>query len=206
MSNPVYQAARAAKSREKILNASLALFVERGFDLVSLKDIAAAANVSTATLFKHFPKKEDLLTGATALLADMRDENSAHDTQLPLQEALTQIGTSYARRLDHPMLLGLARLGVTLGGRVPGLGRAVNDAWRKPFATRMTLLLEDAISKNTIKTPDIAVSTRQFFGLMTDAILWQRLLALSGPADSGYRQAVVSEAVKTFLARYGTQN
>lgn len=202
MSNPAYQAARAAKSRENILNAALALFVERGYDTVGLKDIAAGARVSTATLFKHFPKKDDLLTAAITLLADMRDDSAKNDTDIPLEQALTQIGTSYARRLDHPMLLGLARLGVTLSPSIPHLGRAVNDAWRKPFAARMTALLEDAITKGTIKTPDITVSTRQFFGLMTDALLWPRLLALSGPHDAGFRQAVVTEAVKTFLSRY----
>lgn len=206
MSNPAYQAARAAKSRENILNAALALFVERGYDTVGLKDIAAAASVSTATLFKHFPKKDDLLTAAISLLAEMRDETAKDDSELPFEQALNQIGTSYARRLDHPMLLGLARLGVTLSPKVPGLGRAVNDAWRKPFAARMAALLENAIANGTIKTPDVTVSTRQFFGLMTDALLWPRLLNLSGANDASFRQAVVNEAIKTFLSRYAVKN
>ena len=77
MSNPEYQAARALKSRERILNAALGLFVERGFDNVALKDISKVAKVSTATVFKHFPQKESLLTGASDLLGQMRDETHA---------------------------------------------------------------------------------------------------------------------------------
>jgi len=204
MSNPAYQAARSAQAREKILNAALALFVERGYDVISLKDIAAAADVSTATLFKHFPQKDALLNGATDLLAAMRDEGAQGEdlTIKPLDEALRIIGLSYARRLDHPMLLGLARLGVTLGDRVPGLGEAVNEAWRKPFATRLEVVLEGAIKSKIVLIPDMTVAIRQFFGLITDALLWRRLLNLGGPADPTYRAAVVEEAIKTFLKRY----
>lgn len=201
MPNPAYQAARAVQSREKILNAALALFVERGFDAVGLKDIALAADVSTATLFKHFPQKEALLSGATALLADMRDEGAAIPDQ-SLEDSLKTIGQSYARRLDHPMLLGLARLGVTLGDKVPGLGTAVNDAWRKPFAARLEGVMERSIASAEVTVPDMTVAVRQFFGLITDALLWRRLLSLGGPAEPSYRIAVVDEAVKTFLARY----
>lgn len=37
------------------------LFVERGFDAVSVAEIAAAAEISKPTLFRYFPAKEDLV-------------------------------------------------------------------------------------------------------------------------------------------------
>lgn len=201
MSNPQFQAARAQKSREKILQAALGLFVERGFDVVSLKDIAAAAQVSTATLFHHYPQKEDLLIGASTLLAEMRDETAAPTNQKP-QEALRTIGISYAKRLDNPMLVGLVRMGVTLKEKVPGLGQAVNDAWRKPFIAKLDVVLDQGIAAKTWIIPDRAVATRQFFGLITDALFWPRLFAMSNASPAGYRDTVVEEALKTFNARY----
>ena len=36
------------------------LFMKRGFDVVTVADIAAAANVSRMTVFNYFPRKEDL--------------------------------------------------------------------------------------------------------------------------------------------------
>jgi AcrR family transcriptional regulator len=36
------------------------LFMKRGFDAVTVADIAAAANVSRMTVFNYFPRKEDL--------------------------------------------------------------------------------------------------------------------------------------------------
>ncbi|MFF5255024.1 TetR family transcriptional regulator [Streptomyces leeuwenhoekii] len=40
---------------------AIRLFVEKGFDAVSVAEVAAAAEVSKPTLFRYFPAKEDLV-------------------------------------------------------------------------------------------------------------------------------------------------
>ncbi|PRX50810.1 TetR family transcriptional regulator [Nonomuraea fuscirosea] len=52
---------KKAATRQAIADAALELFLERGYDGVSIRDIADAADVSTTTLFKHFPGKEALV-------------------------------------------------------------------------------------------------------------------------------------------------
>ena len=37
------------------------MFLDRGFDTVTVADVAREAGVSSVTVFKHFPRKEDLL-------------------------------------------------------------------------------------------------------------------------------------------------
>ena len=51
---------RAAERREQILAASQALFASRGFSATKTRDVARAAGVSEAMVFKHFPDKECL--------------------------------------------------------------------------------------------------------------------------------------------------
>jgi len=46
--------------RESLSDLATALFLERGFDHVTVDDIAAAADVGRKTVFNHFPRKEDL--------------------------------------------------------------------------------------------------------------------------------------------------
>ncbi|MFI6908708.1 TetR family transcriptional regulator [Nonomuraea sp. NPDC050394] len=46
---------------EAISAAAITLFLERGFDEVSVAEVAAAADVSKPTLFKYFATKEDLV-------------------------------------------------------------------------------------------------------------------------------------------------
>jgi AcrR family transcriptional regulator len=49
------------QTHDALSEAAIALFLERGFDQVSVADIAAAANVSKPTLFKYFATKQDLV-------------------------------------------------------------------------------------------------------------------------------------------------
>ena len=44
-----------------IADTALAMFLERGYDAVGIREIAAAADVAITTLFAHFPSKESLV-------------------------------------------------------------------------------------------------------------------------------------------------
>ncbi|MGW6204546.1 TetR/AcrR family transcriptional regulator [Streptomyces sp. NPDC055089] len=52
---------KKAATRQAIADAALELFLEHGFDRVSVRDVAERADVSTTTLFAHFPGKEALV-------------------------------------------------------------------------------------------------------------------------------------------------
>ena len=49
------------RTRETIAATAVRLFLDRGFDQVSITEIAEAAEVSRRTLFAYFPTKEDLV-------------------------------------------------------------------------------------------------------------------------------------------------
>ncbi|MEV0155501.1 TetR family transcriptional regulator [Micromonospora sp. NPDC050686] len=48
------------QTRQRIAAVALRLFTERGFDAVTVSEIAEAAEVAKATLFTYFPSKESL--------------------------------------------------------------------------------------------------------------------------------------------------
>jgi AcrR family transcriptional regulator len=55
------RARKKARTRDAIADAAISLFLARGFDRVSVADVAAAAEVSKPTLFRYFATKEDLV-------------------------------------------------------------------------------------------------------------------------------------------------
>ncbi|MFI6686288.1 TetR/AcrR family transcriptional regulator [Streptomyces sp. NPDC050485] len=58
------------RTYQAVSEAAIALFLERGFDKVSVAEVAAAAGISKPTLFRYFPTKEDLVLHRFADHAD----------------------------------------------------------------------------------------------------------------------------------------
>lgn len=78
-------------TRESISNAATRLFLERGFDKVTVDEIAAAADVGRMTVFNHFPRKEDMFFD--------RDEEAREALRQALRERDPQVAPVEALRL-----------------------------------------------------------------------------------------------------------
>ncbi|MFE4643150.1 TetR/AcrR family transcriptional regulator [Streptomyces sp. NPDC056730] len=82
---------KKAATRQKIADTALRLFLERGFDAVGIRDVAAEADVAVTTVFSHFASKEALVFE--------QDE----DFELRLARAVT------GRAADEPLIPALRR-------------------------------------------------------------------------------------------------
>ncbi|MFJ9551373.1 TetR/AcrR family transcriptional regulator [Streptomyces erythrochromogenes] len=106
------------RTRRQLAATALELFLERGFDAVSVADVAAAAEVSKPTLFRYFPTKEDLLLDR---FADHQDEvarivRDRPAGRTPVAAVHAQFLAALAERdpitglCDHPEVLAFQRL------------------------------------------------------------------------------------------------
>ncbi|WP_410657939.1 TetR/AcrR family transcriptional regulator [Amycolatopsis sp. lyj-112] len=95
---------KKAATRQAIADAALELFLERGYDQVSIRDIADAADVSTTTVFKHFSGKEALVFDEeedreAALIAVVRERAAGQS----IPDALRQhVLASWLPVAEHP--------------------------------------------------------------------------------------------------------
>lgn len=77
------------RMRATIVEAALELFTQRGFDGVTVTDIAERAEVGRATFFRYFGDKQEVLFGdETELNLAVADANR-HQTDGPIGDSLT---------------------------------------------------------------------------------------------------------------------
>jgi len=102
---------------EVVSETAIRLFLEKGFDAVSVAEVAAAAEISKPTLFRYFPAKEDLVLYR---IADHEDEAArvvADARGVPPVDALRRHFLDGLRRSDpvtglndHPDVLAFHSL------------------------------------------------------------------------------------------------
>jgi TetR/AcrR family transcriptional regulator, regulator of mycofactocin system len=80
---------RRSTTRDQIAGAALALFSARGFDAVSVDDVAHAAGIARRTLFRYYASKSAILWGDfDTHLRQLRDLLEDVDPDAPLRAAL----------------------------------------------------------------------------------------------------------------------
>ncbi|MFJ4711617.1 TetR/AcrR family transcriptional regulator [Streptomyces sp. NPDC088785] len=106
------------RTRQTLSETAIRLFLERGYDQVSVAEVAAAAEVSKPTLFRYFAAKEDLVLHR---FADHEDEAARVVAGRPAGEsALAALRRNFLAGLerrdpvtglcDHPAVLAYQRL------------------------------------------------------------------------------------------------
>jgi AcrR family transcriptional regulator len=89
-------------TRQAISNVATHLFVERGFDNVSVADVAREAGVARKTVFNYFPRKEDLVFDREEeLRALVREALASRAEEPPVAAFQTLMRTLVERR--HPL-------------------------------------------------------------------------------------------------------
>jgi AcrR family transcriptional regulator len=91
------------QTRARIAEVAAGLFLERGFDAVTVTEVARQAGVSSVTVFNHFPRKEDLFLDRAADAEDLL--RSAVRDRAPEVDVLTSLRDVTFRLFDtrHPL-------------------------------------------------------------------------------------------------------
>lgn len=95
-----------------ILDGALRLFAERGYAGTSIRDIAAAAGVTSATLYAHYPSKEHILAHVVEIAHDEHHRRLRQGVLSSDADPVSQL-TAFVRahvlfHADHPMLAVVA--------------------------------------------------------------------------------------------------
>jgi TetR/AcrR family transcriptional regulator, mexJK operon transcriptional repressor len=205
---------RSALKREAIIDAATKLFLRDGYRSTSMDRVAADAQVSKQTVYKHFDDKEQLfraiVLGVTAnskaIIGELTAALAAEEVHSAsdLRKALEDLAGRYLELVLQPNVLSLRRLVIADAERFPDLARSYYEqaparaieliaAGFRTFAGRGLLVIPD---------PELAAAHFAYLtlGIPQDKAQFHPDERL-GRAD---RERFAAEAVRVFLAAYGS--
>ena len=107
---------KAEETRERILDAALRLFRDKGFDDTTMRDVAAEAGLATGAAYYYFRSKEELVMALYARTSEEAREivPAAIARSKDLKKGLRAvIDAKFEQFADHRRLLGaLVRIGM----------------------------------------------------------------------------------------------
>jgi AcrR family transcriptional regulator len=175
MKRPKQRRAPAERPQE-ILEAALALFVERGFAGTRLDDVAARAGLSKAAIYLYFDDKTALFQGVVrravvSNLGTVEAMLAAHTG--PVAPLVPRILEFMASRIEETPMASVAKVVIAESRAFPEIGRF----YLKEVIGRGLPLLEGLIAKGIaqgeFRKVDPALTARSLVGAMLLGGLWR---------------------------------
>lgn len=154
--------------RAAILDAAKQLFVEMGYQGVSMDQIAAAAGVSKLTVYSHFGDKETLFSAAiTAKCQEaLPDDLFVRPPEGPLREQLCAIGHAFFRLITSSESISMHRMMSTPGSAEYDLRELFWDAGPRRTQAVFSGFLRACTDAGQLRIDDIPLASSQFFSLL----------------------------------------
>ena len=173
--SPRWQRRPDARPQE-LLDAALALFVERGFAATRLEEVAARAGVAKATLYRYYENKLELFKAVVrhSLIAGF-DEMAARRLGAPegARAQLTQLLTAFVQRVASSPLSGIPKLVIAEAGNFPELARFYHDEVIRRGRTLIVSLLERGAASGEFRPVDADYVWRIVIAPLLLAIIWK---------------------------------
>lgn len=167
----------SAEKTEAILDGAMQEFLENGYAGARVDRIVAAAGVSKATVYRHFPDKEALFTALVQRMASRKEIFQMQKLQTFEEEPIAFL-TRYANGMlnnvaSDPQILTFLRIIIGESGRFPALARAFVKNIEKPSLDFLTRYFS---SHPKLQIADPEVAARSFVGTLIHFVIVRDVL------------------------------
>jgi AcrR family transcriptional regulator len=161
---PAYARLQLDERRKQLIDAGLALFMERSYDSISMRQIAKTAGVSKALLYHYFPSKVDLFMATVADQASELQTLIQSTTDGTPEQRLVDTLDAYLRWIERHAL-AWAKL-MQSAATIPEVRAVVVDFRGKTLAR-----IVEELTGNSVPSPRLRTALEGWLGYMDAAIL-----------------------------------
>lgn len=172
---PRWQRRPEARPQE-MLDAALAVFVERGYAATRLEEVARRAGVAKATLYLYYENKLELFKAVVRhALVDRFDEVAAAQAGASpgARDQLVAMLTLFIERVALSSLSGIPKLVVSESGNFPEIARFYHAEVIERGRAMVKGTLERGIASGEFRAVDVDYAWRIVIAPLLVAIIWK---------------------------------
>ena len=196
-------AKRSLEKREKLLQIAEQLFLENGYEGVSVDEVTRRAGGSKTNIYSYFGGKEGLFVAVMEHLVAGRLQQlrAIRLSDLSLEEALKKFARTFVHVILDPQAQAFYRLIVAESVRFPQVGRAWFAAGLESTYSAVETYLEAQQRSGRLK-PGNPRRAALFLDMIIFDVYARTLLQVSPRPARAELEKLVGDAVDTFLHGY----
>ncbi|NJD89103.1 MAG: TetR/AcrR family transcriptional regulator [Betaproteobacteria bacterium] len=188
--SPRWQRRPDARPQE-LLDAALALFVEKGYAATRLEEVAQRAGVAKATLYLYYDNKLELFKAVVRhALVERFDEvaQAQGRRRIGAREELAALLTAFVERVASSSLSGIPKLVMAESGNFPEIARFYHDEVIRRGRAMVVAALERGAASGEFRPVDTEYAWRIVIAPLLLAIIWKHSFQSFEPAPLDLRR------------------
>lgn len=188
---------RSEEAHNKVLEAALGLFSERGIDGTSMDAIAASSGVSKATIYKHWPDKDALALEVLCWLHGLNEQPPDFDTGNLREDLIASLMYQPAEKRQEMKERMMPHL-IAYSARNQVFGKAWRERVVVVQRTRLCRLLQTGILRGEL---DPRLNADAAIALLVGPMVYRHIFVVNKAQDKAPRD-FVEQIVDAFLRSF----
>jgi AcrR family transcriptional regulator len=201
---------RSAQKRRAILSAAREVFLKHGYLGASMDEVAALAEASKVTVYKHFSDKHSLFVAVVTAAIEEAEATSRSlvdnlGKSMDVEQDLRTFARQHITVVMQPHLIQMRRVVIAESTRFPELARTWHHTGPERGHTRLAEQIEQLAQRGLLQVPDSLLAAQHLNYLILSIPLNEAMFAgRDKPYSRRQLHRYADEAVRVFMAAYRT--
>jgi AcrR family transcriptional regulator len=200
---------RSAQKRRAILDAAREVFLHNGYPGASMDQVAALAEVSKVTVYKHFSDKHSLFIAVFTGAIEEAEEGSRSlvdhlAESVDVEKDLRTFARQHITSVTQPHLIQMRRMIIAEASRFPELARTWQRAGPERGHAKLAGQIEQLGQRGLLRVADPLLAAQHLNYLILSVPVNEAMFTgRERPYNRRQLQRYADEAVRVFMAAYG---